>query len=155
MALRRPRQTSNRSVLDDGRRLPYSRPMERRRFLQWTWQSGVAVLAAAALPRDSSRVWHVEGEATAPGRLLALRIDPALAPGWQVYWQVLHNQDRWEQLAPLQPMAGGWQVVVPYPWDDLRPGHYQQSLMLLSRSGEVLETAEVGHYALRRVRFSA
>jgi hypothetical protein len=129
--------------------------MERRRFLHWTWQSGVAALAAALLPRDGSRLWHVDGAATAPGRLLALHIDPAVSPGWQVRWQVVHGQDTWTQLAKLRTENGGWSLSVPYPWDDLRPGHYQLSLELLSGSGEVLETAAVGHYMLRRVRFSA
>jgi hypothetical protein len=115
----------------------------------------MAVLAAAVLPRDGGRLWHVQGAATAPGQLVTLHLDPAVAPGWQVRWQVVHGQDTWAQLARPRLQEDGWCVAVPYPWDDLRPGHYQLSLALLSCSGEVLETAAVGHYVLRRVRFSA
>lgn len=47
------------------------------------------------------------------------------------------------------------QAVVPYPYEDLVEGEYTVRAQLCDAAGAVLASLELGHYRVRRFRFSA
>ena len=140
--------------------------MDRRQFLQWSWQVGVAAAGfggiAAAVVRPNCLV-PVGPPAVVPGALVQVRVAAHAPAGASLHWLVHHGGQVHERPAiplgaPLRTDGKADTMVqstVPYPYDDLLPGPYALELVLRDAGGRELERCSVGGFALRRQRFSA
>lgn len=140
--------------------------MDRRQFLQWSWQVGVAAAGlggiAAAVVRPSCLV-PVGTPAVVPGALVQVQVARHAPSGATLHWLVhhgghVHDVPAQQPGAPLRLDGKAdalLQTVVPYPYDDLVPGPYTLELVLRDSGGRELERCSLGGFSLRRQRFSA